>query len=213
MKRLLPFGRELAPVLALFALCLLFFWKLIFTNLIIARGDLYNYFYPYRDYAASALREGRLPLWNPYLFMGAPFLANSQAGVFYPLNWPLIFFSPPVAVKISIVVHLVIAAWGAYALARRAFELEPLPATFAAAVFALGGYVTAQVEHVNQLQGLAWMPLTLLMAYRISRIAYRISLVAYGISPIANSSSLPITRHPQGPLLHSSLFHCLLLDR
>jgi hypothetical protein len=56
--------------------------------------------------------------------MGAPFLANSQAGVFYPLNWPLIFFSAPVAVKISIIIHVIIAAWGTYALARRVFDLE-----------------------------------------------------------------------------------------
>ena len=63
--RLLRLGQRAAPALALFALCLLFFWKMIFTNLIIARGDLFSYFYPYRDYAASALREGRVPLWNP----------------------------------------------------------------------------------------------------------------------------------------------------
>jgi hypothetical protein len=120
--------------------------------------------------------------------MGVPFLANSQAGVFYPLNWPLIFFTAPVAVKITLVVHLIIAAWGAYALARRACQLEPTPAAFAAALFALGGYLTAQVEHVNQLQGLAWMPLTLLAAYRIFR---------------PPSQSLPRSR---APIVQSSLF-------
>ncbi|MBI5290543.1 MAG: YfhO family protein [Chloroflexi bacterium] len=119
--------------------------------------------------------------------MGAPFLANSQAGVFYPLNWPLIFFTAPVAVKITLVVHLIIAAWGAYALARRACQLEPTPAAFAAALFALGGYLTAQVEHVNQLQGLAWMPLTLLAAHQIFH------------SP-----------RSRAPMVHCSLFHCSL---
>jgi hypothetical protein len=33
----------------------------------------------------------------------------------------------------------------------------------AGAAFALGGYLGAQVEHVNQLQGLAWLPLMLLL--------------------------------------------------
>src|SRR3990167_919457 len=80
-------------------LVFLFFWKLAFTNLILARGDTFLYFYPYWDYRAQELLAGRLPLWNPYLFMGAPFLANPQAGVLYPLNWPLIFFAAPVAVK------------------------------------------------------------------------------------------------------------------
>ncbi|HLF02729.1 MAG TPA: hypothetical protein VI547_12175, partial [Anaerolineales bacterium] len=144
-------------ILGLATLVLLFYRQAAFTNLIFARGDTLLYFYPYWDFRAQALLAGKLPLWNPYLFMGVPFLANSQAGVFYPLNWPLISLSAPVAVKMSIVIHILIAAWGAYALARRAFELEPYPAFFAAAVFALGGYLSAQVEHVNQLQGLAWL--------------------------------------------------------
>src|SRR5688500_14323367 len=73
------------PPLALLALLGLFFWKLGFTDLILARGDTFLYFYPYWEYRAEALLAGRLPLWNPLLFMGAPFLANSQAGVLYPL--------------------------------------------------------------------------------------------------------------------------------
>jgi hypothetical protein len=161
--------RRYLPLLTLAALVLLFLRQAAFTNLIFARGDTLLYFYPYWDYRAQSLLAGHLPLWNPYLFMGVPFLANSQVGVFYPLNWPLVFFSAPVAVKISVVVHLVIAAWGAYALARKAFELETLPATFAAAVFALGGYLLAQIEHVNQLQGLAWLPLALLATHRLFR--------------------------------------------
>jgi hypothetical protein len=48
-------------------------------------------FYPYRDFVASALREGRIAFWNPYLFGGAPMLANQQAAVLYPLHWPLIW--------------------------------------------------------------------------------------------------------------------------
>jgi len=163
-SRLLP---STFCLVALAALVLLFLRQAAFTNLIFARGDTLLYFYPYWDYRAQTLLAGRLPLWNPYLFMGVPFLANSQAGVFYPLNWPLIFFSAPVAVKISIVIHLIIAAWGTFALARKVFELDLLPATFAAALFALGGYLTAQIEHVNQLQGLAWLPLALLATHRV----------------------------------------------
>jgi hypothetical protein len=143
-------------------LILLFFWKLAFTNLILARGDTFLYFYPYWDYRARALLSGHLPLWNPYLFMGAPFLANSQAGVLYPLNWLLIFFTAPVAVKISIVLHLALAFAGAQRFARRTLDQSPLAAFLSAALFTLGGYFTSQVEHVNQLQSLAWFPWILL---------------------------------------------------
>src|SRR5258708_6009292 len=94
-------------------LVLLFFWKLAFTNLILARGDTFLYFYPYWDFRARALLAGHLPLWDPLLFMGAPFLANSQAGVLYPFNWPLVFFGAPTAVKLSTIFYLMLAAGGA----------------------------------------------------------------------------------------------------
>src|SRR5690606_33060193 len=138
------------------AAVLLFFWKLSFSGLILARGDTFLYFYPYWEAARNALLEGRLPLWNSQIFMGAPFLANSQAGFFYPLNWPLWLTLPtPYAVSASIVLHVILAAVGCYVLARRQLALSVSSAFLAAGLFALGGYLTAQVEHVNQLQGLA----------------------------------------------------------
>lgn len=151
------------PLFAIFlllpALILLFFARMAFSNLILARGDTFLYFYPYWAAAADALRNGRLPLWNPDLFMGAPLLANSQVGFFYPLNWPLwLLLDPPYAVKASILLHLFIGGWGAYMAGRRALALDTTAAMVTAVLFTLGGYVTAQVEHVNQLQGLAWLP-------------------------------------------------------
>jgi hypothetical protein len=145
-------------VLALFALCLLFFWKMLFANLIVARGDLFTYFYPYRDVAASALREGRVPLWNPYLFMGAPLLANSQVGFFYPLNLAASWLEVTRAVNLNIVAHVCIAAVGAYAFVRRRLGVSAIAALLGGVSFGLGGYLGAQVEHFNQLQALAWMP-------------------------------------------------------
>ena len=152
-------GRGWLALPALIALTALFFNRLAFSNLILARGDTFLYFYPYWSAAAAALRAERVPLWNPDLFMGAPFLANSQVGFFYPLNWPVWLLLPtPYAVSATILLHVVIAGAGAYLAGRRTLALGRMAALFGAALFALGGYVTAQVEHVNQLQGLAWLP-------------------------------------------------------
>ncbi len=154
-----PLVRRVWPCAALAALILLFFNKIALSNLILARGDTFLYFYPYWTAAAEALRAGRLPLWNPDLFMGAPFLANSQVGLFYPPNWLAWWLLPaPYAVSATILVHLFIAGAGTYLAARRCLRLNQSAALVAAVLFALGGYLTAQVEHVNQLQGLAWMP-------------------------------------------------------
>ncbi|MCC7362672.1 MAG: YfhO family protein [Anaerolineales bacterium] len=156
-----------AGPMAVAALVLAFTWRLVFTTGILARGDTFLYFYPYWDYRNAALLAGRLPLWEPLLFMGAPFLANSQAGVLYPLNWPLAGLDAPTGVKAALVAHLAIMALGTYGFARRAAGQSRLAALTAAVLFALGGYVTAQMEHVNQLQGLAWLPWLMLAAHTL----------------------------------------------
>jgi hypothetical protein len=157
--------RDLLAVILLLALVLAFFWKIALAGRVLAGGDVFTYFYPYWAEATRAIRAGRLPLWNPYLFLGAPFLANSQAGVFYPLNWPLWLLLPAhQSVHVTIVLHLCLAALNAYLWGRASLRLGRLGAWTVGATFALGGYLGAQVEHVNQLQGLAWLPLMLTLA-------------------------------------------------
>ncbi|MGD8896162.1 MAG: hypothetical protein PVJ73_09025, partial [Acidobacteriota bacterium] len=41
---------------------------------------------PARQYMAGALLSGRLPLWNPHVALGRPFLADIETAVFYPPN-------------------------------------------------------------------------------------------------------------------------------
>jgi hypothetical protein len=147
------------PITLLFAAVAIFFNKMVFSNLVLARGDVFLYFFPYWQAAADALRIGRIPLWNPNLFMGAPFVANSQSGFFYPLNWPLwLALTTPYAINGTILIHLLIAGSGTYLAGRRCLSLSRPGSMIVAFLFGFGGYYTAQVEHVNQFQGLAWFP-------------------------------------------------------
>ncbi|MEW5961835.1 MAG: hypothetical protein AB1801_29290, partial [Chloroflexota bacterium] len=147
---------------ALVVLTFLFFWQILLTNLILVGVDPFLYFYPYKAYAAESLRQGRLPLWNPYLFMGAPLLANSQVGLLYPPNWLFIWLDPPKQVAWSIGLHIALAGVFMLAYARRSLGLGWGAALAAAIVFAFGGYLGAQVEHINQLNAAVWLPLLFL---------------------------------------------------
>lgn len=150
---------DIAAVVGLLVLILLVFWRIGPAGRVLAGGDLFTYFYPYWSEATRALRAGRLPLWNPHLFMGVPLLANSQVGTLYPLNWPLWFLLPPHrSLHWSVILHLCLAATGTYVYARTSLRLGRVGAWTAGAALALGGYLGAQVEHVNQLQALAWFP-------------------------------------------------------
>jgi hypothetical protein len=164
IDQLTNFLRDLLAVILLWALVIAFFWKIALAGRVLAGGDIFTYFYPYWAEATRAIQAGRLPLWNPYLFMGAPFLANSQVGVFYPFNWLLWLFLPPhQSVHLTVVLHLCLAALNGYIWGRASLRLGRIGAWTVGAIFALGGYLGAQVEHVNQSQGLAWLPLMLML--------------------------------------------------
>ncbi len=154
---------DLAAVAGLGILTLVFFWKILLTNLILTGVDVFTYFYPYRDYAAEAVRRAHLPLWNPYLFLGVPFLANSQAAVLYPFHWPLVWLPVPKQIAVSIALHVFLGGVFAYLYARRSLRVSRLGAFLGASIFACGGFVGAQVEHVNQLNTVIWLPLLLLL--------------------------------------------------
>jgi hypothetical protein len=149
----------------LLILAVVFLWRLVLGNLVMAGLDVFTYFYPYKAYAAEEIRSGSLPLWNPYLFMGVPFLANIQAAVLYPLNLPFYWLSAPDMVKWSILLHLFLAGAFAYGFARQALGLAPGGAMVAATTLAFGGFLGAQAEHINQLSVLVWLPLLLWLFY------------------------------------------------
>ncbi len=158
-----PTLKTVSAIILLLSLTLIFFWKILLTNLILVGVDSFLYFYPYKAYAAEALRAGRLPLWNPHLFMGAPFLANSQAGIFYPFNWLFIGLSAPKQVAWSIGLHIFLAGIFMMTYTRRSLGLGWSGAITAATLFACGGYLGAQVEHINQLNAAIWLPLLFLL--------------------------------------------------
>ncbi len=96
--RLPPFLIEFIAVAVLLALASVgFFWQILFTSttwMPAGGGDLAPFLYPNYHFAAEQLRQGVIPLWNPHLYSGAPFAADIQSGLFYPVNL-LVFLLVP----------------------------------------------------------------------------------------------------------------------
>jgi hypothetical protein len=171
----LLFHRDVIPITLLLASVVAFFYKTVIGNLIMAGLDIFTYFYPYKAYAAEAIRSGSVPLWNPYLFMGAPLLANIQSAALYPLDLPLYWLSVPKMVSYSAVLHLFLGGAFTYLFARRVLGLSVWGSLAAGLTLALGGFLGAQAEHPNQLHVLVWLPLLLFLfhrSYTSRRIVY-----------------------------------------
>lgn len=187
---------KLWPYAVIIGLTLLFFYKLAFTGMILARGDMYAYFYPYWAVRNAALMAGHIPLWTPDIFMGVPLLANSQVGVFYPPNWLVASLNAPTAITVSLLLHVAWALAGAYRVARGTLGLDQIPALVAAAVFGLSGYMGAKVENINQFQALAWMPwLFLLLHHAMSGM--RRTTLRYGLLLGVGLALQLLAGHPQ----------------
>lgn len=149
---------DLLAALVLFVAALLFYWPLVFGGRAIVDYDAFLYFYPQRAYLAQALQELRLPLWNPYLFMGAPFLANPQTAVLYPPSWLFLFGPVHTGYAVQLVLHGFLSALFTYLLGRQTLGATPLASLVGALAFAFGGYTVGQGGHLNQLSAATWLP-------------------------------------------------------
>lgn len=159
-------GADRLAVGFLLLAALAFYYPLVFLGRALVDYDAFVYFYPQRVYLAQSLLAGRIPLWNPDLFLGAPFLANPQTAVLYPLSWLFLLGPVHVIYSVQLVLHGFLAAFFTYLLARQAFGVLPLAAVVGGLAFAFGGFAVGQAGHLNQISAAAWLPAVLLAYHR-----------------------------------------------
>jgi uncharacterized integral membrane protein len=128
-------------------------------------------FYPWRAYAARSMTAGWIPLWNPHVLAGTPFLANSQSAPLYPLH--VLYYLPlgaDTAVRMGWLafIHLSLAGIFAYLLALD-LGARPGAAVVGGATFELSGFAVAWLELPSFLSVACWIPLVLLCIGRAVR--------------------------------------------
>src|ERR1700733_13267427 len=69
--------------------------------------DYVNFHAPNFHFLKEAVHEGRLPLWNPYIGLGRPFLAYIESAVFYPPTY-LMCLGPRLGMFLLIWLHTLI---------------------------------------------------------------------------------------------------------
>src|SRR5438270_1413771 len=182
-RRILPIGWSVSPdasaAVGLLAASLVFYYPLVFLGRALVDYDAFVYFYPQRVFLARSLLSGRIPLWDPDLFLGAPFLANPQTAVLYPPSWLFVFGSVQAVYAAQLVLHAFLAAFFTYLLIRHAFGAMPLAAAVGGLAYAFGGFAVGQVGHLNQISAAAWLP-AVLFAYHRFAATQRVYWLALG---------------------------------
>lgn len=116
------------------------FWQPLWHDGGIVGGDTYSYYFPQKTFYADELKEGRIPLWNPLVGHGYPLVAESQTGVFYPLNLLLFrWLDVNSAYNVQQLTHYVLAFLATWLLGRR-LGLGAPGAALAALVFVYGWF-------------------------------------------------------------------------
>ena len=155
-------GEPWTVAVLLAVLVVVFFWEILQGRYFFWE-DFLEQNYQYRFFAATWLRQGVLPFWNPYIWAGLPFVGDVQAAVFYPLNLALTLFVKNGwlayrTVEIQAILHVWFAGLGAY-LALRLLRFSTRAALPAAVAYMFSARLIVEIIHLNSFHAQVWFPL------------------------------------------------------
>lgn len=132
-----------------------------------ATADIFSQMIPWRQAVRESYARGEWPLWNPYILSGDILAAAAQPAPYSPFTLLALLLPAPLSFTFTAAITFLIAALGAFVLARE-LECREVAAAIAAAGFA---FSSATALYVLWPLGLSWalLPLVLLGAHRVAR--------------------------------------------
>ena len=179
----------LIVIVGLFSLATLFFWPVTFGGKTLLPADNLFAFEPWRSFAdefgvsvphnellsdlvlenyawkrfiVQSIKARQIPLWNPHLFAGLPFLAAGQHSALYPFS--VLFYVLPIvrAYGYFTVLQLFLAGLFAFFYAR-VIGLGRLGAAVTAITYMFSAFMVVSVVFTMIIAAAAWLPLLLAM--------------------------------------------------
>ena len=185
----------LTAILIFLGAGLVLFWPIV-TGQFLAGPDSDQFVagYGFRLFGAEYFRaHGSIPLWNPYLFGGLPFVGAMHGDIFYPTAWLRWIVPTGAGMNLGFAFHIVLAGTAMYALLR-GLRVSWAGAVLGGISWELSGLVAGLVHpgHDGKLFVAALTPLVFLSILRIVRDANR---THYGV--LALLVGLILHGHPQ----------------
>lgn len=167
----LRFGWAIAPAV-IGALTLFMFGDLLFSKLAVSHvsADLAMQFIPWREFGFAELRQGNIPLWNPYIYGGAPYFAGFQSALLYPPNWVHLFLPIGTAINWISALHVFLAGYFTYLWCRG--RLIGIGGSILAGIMFMfcGPYfLHLYAGHLPHIAIMVWTPLMLLTLDQLAR--------------------------------------------
>ena len=120
---------------------------------------------PWRYFVCDALRNGVLPLWNPFQFQGFAQGTEPQTWYLPAILLGLLRGYGLYSLNLEYLLHLIIAAIGFHRLAS-SLGIKKAGLGWGALIFAVSGFFIGNAQHIGWIVAGAWIP-HLLASYRL----------------------------------------------
>lgn len=142
-------------------------------------GDPINQQIPWKDLAINLMKDGQLPLWNPYQMAGYPLLGNIQSAPVYPFNLILSLFPFVPAWSFFIMLQQLLGAFFMYMYLRnRGLSYEG--SILGGLSFSFSGFMISWLEWGTIAHTAIWLPFMLLAVDKLVLKKYRWSVGLVG---------------------------------
>ncbi|MCB9076779.1 MAG: oligosaccharide flippase family protein [Anaerolineaceae bacterium] len=152
-------------------------------------SDLILENYAWKTFIRESIAAGQIPLWNPYILAGHPFLANGQHSALYPFT--LLFYFLPLSKAYGwfTVSQLWLAGLNMY-IFLRVLRANRVGALIAGLTFALSTFFIVSVVFTMIVAGAVWLPLLLAIIEIIIRKQEEKGLTGYSPIPYIVAGAL-----------------------
>jgi len=144
------------------------FSDFIFSDKMLKGSDTLNAGIFFRHFYVEYFKAfGSVPVWNPYIFAGIPFVDAFHGDTYYPLSILKFFGNFYRALGLNLVIHIFLAGIFMFFTARQ-FRLSKTAATLSGVAYAFAGYLVSLVApgHDGKIFVTTLFPLTMLFLDR-----------------------------------------------
>jgi hypothetical protein len=171
---------DLSWALLLVVLNVGFFGDALFADKTFFVRDVSFFHYPLKRLVTEAYKQGHWPLWNPYIQLGQPLLANPNAMALYPTQVLFQLLPFELAFNLHFVLHCMLAGLATFYLMRE-LGASRSAAFLSAELYNFSGVTLSFLNLFNILPVVALLPL---LALALARTLRHFSLVAAGCTSL-----------------------------
>lgn len=154
-----PLKRDYFSVIFFLIFALIICFKIVFNGEVIFTGDNFNLLFPQKHFLVEEVKQGRFPLWNPYILSGTPYLADINLGTLAPTNL-IYFLIKPIerAASYLLVFELFLIGFLTY-LCARIYKVSYISSIISGVIFMCSGTILAYVTNLSILNVIVFLPI------------------------------------------------------